>query len=171
MIREHLFSLEGWTISYYLPINPLIIDLSTPKTDSRIVQQPPMLHATSEKSNESNKIKENDPISNNNENVDTKTCSVEPILERVSDLDTTNIFPTLNFNVRFLTLNNFLQLTCQMIDLNLTTSKSSLEINFYIVYCDMIFIYRQRGYLEGNFGVTKCKKDISIEEKCGIKFL
>ena len=79
---------------------PSIIDLSTPKTDSRIVQQPPMLHATSEKSN---KIKENDPISNNK---DTKTCDAEPIMERVSDLDTTNIFPTLNFNVRFLALLN-----------------------------------------------------------------
>ena len=79
-----------------------IIDLSTPKTDTRKVQQPPMLHATSEKSNESNRIKENDPISNNGENLDTKTCSAEPIMERVSDLDTTNIFPTLNFNVKLL---------------------------------------------------------------------
>ena len=92
--------------SLHMKIFPSIIDLSTPKTDSRIVQQPPMLHATSEKSNESNKIKENDPISNNNENVDTKTCSAEPIMERISDLDTTNIFPTLNFNVRFLALPN-----------------------------------------------------------------
>ena len=79
-----------------------IIDLSTPKTDTRKVQQPPMLHATSEKSDESNRIKENDPISNNGENLDTKTCSAEPIMERVSDLDTTNIFPTLNFNVKLL---------------------------------------------------------------------
>ena len=88
--------------SLHMKIFTSIIDLSTPKTDSRIVQQPPMLHVTSEKSNESNKIKENDPISNNNENLDTKTCSAEPIMERVSDLDTTNIFPTLNFNVRLL---------------------------------------------------------------------
>ena len=45
--------------SIHMKILPSIIDLSTPKTDSRIVQQPPMLHATSEKTNESNKIKEN----------------------------------------------------------------------------------------------------------------
>ena len=88
--------------SVHMKILPSIIDLSTPKTDSRIVQQPPMLHATSEKSNESNRIRENDPISNNGENLDTKTCSAEPIMERVSDLDTTNIFPTLNFNVKLL---------------------------------------------------------------------
>ena len=94
-----------------MKIFPSIIDLSTPKTDSRIVQQPHMLQATSEKSNEPNKIKENDPVSNNNENLDTKTCNAEPIMERVSDLDTTNIFPTLNFNVRFLASTNFLQLT------------------------------------------------------------
>ena len=81
-----------------------IIDLSTPKTDSRIVQQPSMLHVTSEKSHESNNIKENDPISNNNEKLDTKTCNADPIMERVSDLDTTNICPTLNFNVIFLVL-------------------------------------------------------------------
>ena len=93
---------------------PSIIVLSTPKTDSRIVQQPPMLHATSEKSNESNKIKENDLISNNNDNLDTKTCNAEPIMERVSDLDTTNIFPTLNFNVSFLALLNYIDVTTYM---------------------------------------------------------
>ena len=93
---------------------PSIIDLSTPKTDSRIVQQPPMLHATSEKSNESNKIKEIDPISNNNENLDTKTCNADPIMERVSDLDTTNIFPTLNFNVRFFALLSYIDVTTGM---------------------------------------------------------
>ena len=70
-----------------------------------------MLHATSEKSS---KIKENDPISNNNENLDTKTCNAEPIMERVSDLDTTNIFPTLNFNVSFLALLNYIDVTTYM---------------------------------------------------------
>ena len=130
-----------------------------------------MLHATSEKSNESNKIKENDPISNNNENLDTKTCSAEPIMERISDLDTTNIFPTLNFNVRFLAVLNLRTYIKNDWNLNFTVWKSSNSLNLYRSYYHMIFVYRQRGYLEGNFGVTRCKKDISIEEKCGIKFL
>ena len=29
-----------------------------------------------------------------------KECSLDPVMERISDLDTTNIFPGLNFNVR-----------------------------------------------------------------------
>ena len=70
----------------------------------RIVPQPPSNLATSEKPSSESHIHPNDDVVNVHKETDQKVCSVDPMMERVSDLDTTNIYPHLDFNVR---LSNF----------------------------------------------------------------
>ena len=65
--------------------------------------QPAKHIPTSEKSPDGSSHKKisNDQIQ---DNIAQTSCSNDPIMERVSDLDTTNIFPNLDFNVRIIFL-------------------------------------------------------------------
>ena len=67
----------------------------------RIVPQPPSNLATSEKPLAESHLHPNDDVVNDRKELDQKVCSIDPMMERVSDLDTTNIYPHLDFNVRF----------------------------------------------------------------------
>ena len=75
------------------------IGLSTSKMNPRIVPQPLSHLATSEKSSAESHIHPNDDVVNVHKELDQKVCSTDPMMERVSDLDTTNIYPHLDFNV------------------------------------------------------------------------
>ena len=66
----------------------------------RIVPQPLSHLATSEKSSVEIQRRPNNDDSNAPRGQDQKACTTDTIMERVSDLDTTNIFPHLDFNVR-----------------------------------------------------------------------
>ena len=76
---------------------------STSKTNPRIVPNPLNHFATSEKPSAAPVKNLNDDITNIHSTKDQQKCSSDPIMERLSDLDTTKIFPHLDFNVRSLT--------------------------------------------------------------------
>ena len=80
-----------------------LIGASTSKNNLRIVPNPLNHFATSEKPSAAPVKNLNDDATNIHSTKDQLKCSLDPIMERLSDLDTTKIFPHLDFNVRLLT--------------------------------------------------------------------
>ena len=80
-----------------------LIGDSTSKNNLRIVPNPLNHFATSEKPSAAPVKNLNDDATNTHSTKDQQKCSLDPIMERLSDLDTTKIFPHLDFNVRLLT--------------------------------------------------------------------
>ena len=96
----------------------------------RIVPQPPSNLATSEKPSAESHMHPNDDVVNVHKEIDQKVCSVDPMMERVSDLDTTNIYPHLDFNVR---LWNFFYST--LLKVIIFSSRLTLTLcNTYILF-------------------------------------
>ena len=82
---------------------PKLTGASTSKINQRIAPNPLNHFATSEKPSAAPVKNPNDDITNIHSTKDLPKCSSDPIMERLSDLDTTKIFPHLDFNVRLLT--------------------------------------------------------------------
>ena len=127
----------------------------------RIVPQPLSHLATSEKSSVEIQRRPNNDDSNAQRGQDQKVCTTDTIMERVSDLDTTNIFPHLDFNVR-----RWIECENEII-IKTQSNKIIMEIGSLIF---QFLSFRPVGFLEGNIGAVKCKKGINIEERCGKKF-